>query len=452
MTDSKHPFLMNVYVIFVLLSCYSSLFFAFAELEWVPWGAGKYYLTRICFPCCLLCLVVELITNDNRKQILKNFFSFVFPFIPLLLGIFFCYLLHPLTTIANLRLLSIVNIILQLSVVYCLLVKKGVLTYKHLLLACVLAILLYFFETVRVSIASGVSIFELKVIFPIYPTIFAACLALVSAICFCGIGQDLIRSFLCYLSMSSGLLGYVIAIDFVQIRAILLLPFIVSAVILVFHAGKLKRIAVSVLIALTLLSGVTFLGTIPEKLTIGLNEIVSVINGYDEIESAAVTLGPTVRKIKPTGDSKTYLSDKKVYNSSWGARLTLWSLSLRTIKENFWLGSGMGKPNQYEYINNFLGGCSPQFSHFHNDHIQAFVVGGFVFLLFFLLTEILLFYKAIKLKNVYLISLVTTMTWLGLFDVSFFSSQPFTVFVGAWTVVMAINKSTQQEVLSLKVG
>jgi O-antigen ligase len=133
-----------------------------------------------------------------------------------------------------------------------------------------------------------------------------------------------------------------------------------------------------------------------------------------------------------------YITEPNFIISSVSARLEMWSLSIRTWQDHFFLGVGISN------IQDLLTLYPPSLPvhpailiqpHFHNDWMQAISLGGLLLLLGLLISFVLIIYNS--RKDPVLLWIVLSAICFGLSDLIMFQNTMLTFFISAWALFSA---------------
>lgn len=424
----------NVKGLFLFIASLSPLLFTISALGMFPL-AGRGYMYDISFPLCLIGLLLlradkQLVTKD-----LSYFVEYFLPFLPFLLAYFVVYLFHRENFFSGIRISTMANMTLQCAVVYLFINKTKILNYRYLYFSGVLAVVLYFIEVLYTAISTSNSIFELKHVLPFYPSVQSECLSLLGGILLLSFVNCKRSKVIRCVLLGSATISFIIAICCIQTRAPLIVPFIVIFCVACIGGWQaFKTSGGGLLLFFIILFVMCSVSTIPSRLEMGFNEVSESLDTPTMEGLADLTSGTKV-----ISDDKSKQQKLEVYGSSWGARLAVWKTAAGIIESNLFFGTGQGKPAEHEAIQKIFKTTGATLLHFHNDYIQTLVVGGLLLLLGYLSTILWLLIRAVRLRSVQLLSLVLSLCWFGLVDISYFNRLPFSFFMGAWTVLYYLD-------------
>ncbi|WP_193584144.1 O-antigen ligase family protein [Laribacter hongkongensis] len=157
------------------------------------------------------------------------------------------------------------------------------------------------------------------------------------------------------------------------------------------------------------------------------------------IISIAFTYQPLInRLLLIKHETITYFSEPTFTFSSIGARLEMWRLTIKTIKENPLTGFGVSNISD---IQNFTPNIESRnselnsLSHLHSDILQSLAIGGTI-LLAGLFSTIVALYKNSK-NNPLLIWIISSAAMLGLTDLIFFRKIMLSMFLVLYFLTLA---------------
>ena len=414
------------------------LLFAVSPYAHLPWGTGYRYLAYVAVPLALIAFFYNINNLVFLKKWLYYFFRLINPFLPFLIGFLFIRLYYfkslfdPEINFNVICLTVIFNaVVFSLLACYRIKIKK-----QYFFTACALSGCLFITDVLYTAYQHGVSIWEVRPLVRPYATIYGRCLAIIGGLTI--IGAFCCRPLSIKLKISFiliGILCFVTSIGVLVVRATLFVPFISLLCVMLLQRKIDKRklfLAVGITTFLALLTLTqTPLGSRLER---GYQETVSTILN----ENLLTVIEKTRHEKKLTAAEEKI---KKDLNTSMGGRVAVLTLATDG-KINYWTGTGLGKPKYFIDVKKLFSYSKDYLPHFHSDYVQCYVVGGIILLTSLVITEILLFFRA--LYSPILLYLFFSMISFGLIDLGFLDLKAFCCFVGAWMIVSYWNLPVAQ--------
>ena len=405
------------------------LLFAISPFSHLPWGSGYRYLVYVGFPGTLLVIFIERTNLTFFKEGLSHFVKFIEPFLPFL--IFFTlirvYFFDSFfDSEVNFGVINL-TILLNTAIFSILAYFRVNIRKEYFFYACAISSCIFVIDIFWVSALNGVSIWSVRQYVSPYPTIYGKCIALIG-------GLTIIGAFVCKRLLFGtriafivvGNLCFFVSIGVLLVRATLCIPFFTLLCLALLLRGSHKKLIFAGVVVLTLLSIVLLVFTpLGTRLERGCNETISTV--VDKKTTTVIT--KIIENKLLTSDEEEV---KKKLNTSMGGRVAVWNLA-KNAEFNPIIGSGLGKPEYFIDVTKLFNYSKDYLPHFHSDYVQCYVVGGLVLLVSIVVTQFLLFRRA--LQNPILLFLWLSMISFGLMDLGFLDAKTFTCFLGAWMIV-----------------
>lgn len=412
------------------------LFTLSTPLYSIPLIGGRRFLTQLAFPVSIISFVLLSLSFHSKKDLffflncfIRNFLYIILPFIPFIFGLLITLLIYsPDKEQFVFKPSTIISYIIFLSFIFATLkspceikfqkdwlwITSSIAIWVTLLLLCIIC-----FEKSK-------SIFELRDYVQPWVTVFSRCTSLVSGTCLFGVIYSRTRLKKIYFA-STGIIGFILAAVVLQTRSVLLSP-LLAACLLFFYFFKqqkigLKPIAITTCVFVIVSSlSILFLS---ERVVKGTNELASSGN-FSEIQEV-------INKVETNTPLTT--TESQIFsslNTSMGGRMAAWSTVTKISKEHFFWGTGEGRLDHFINVRKLFKSSGNFVVHFHSDFLQVFVVGGFFLLFCMVVTQFLLFFRAVRNKNWLQIFLIVSMITFGLGEFSLIDAQTMLVFISAW--------------------
>jgi hypothetical protein len=421
-----------------LLALWSTLLFSVSCLSFVPWGSGWRFLFFITLPLCVFTLCIQLKRGRTIKDVSRDFFFFLRPFLPLLAALLVILLLYSKNADHfGVRLSVIVRVLLAAGFCYSVLRAVRPLKFSWVYVACALGSSLAFFDVCFTAVTHWNSPIRLRDLVNPYCTIYARCVALLAGVAFFGIfSEDLRKKFRIFCLVGS-LLGFVTAIGLLETRSVLLtLPFAAGCAF--WYGAKRRRVKLNWKIVAGLLIALGILVfSLSGRFLDGARQVA-----WFQSPAEVISLLHKIDEDKPL--SKEEVRMHREINTNMGARVAVWSLASEIVPPKIWFGNGKGSVDSFvdsKKVFQYSGDILP---HFHSDYVQALVIGGLLLLAGLVLTEIWLFIAGLGSGILTFMNL--SMLSFGIVDYGFFETKALTVYVMLYALVLlarSANKSAQ---------
>lgn len=405
------------------------LLFAISPFSYLPWGTGYRYLAYIGAPLALMVILFNASKPVFLRRLLSYFYYFFRPFLPFILG----YIVIGLFFLNShfdpeIKFNVICLTVIFNAIIFGLLASFGVKIKKeYFFMACALAGCVFVADILFTAYQNKISIWEVRPLVKPYATIYGRCIALIGGLSIIGaVYCDSISLKIKTFFIVSGILCFVTSIGVLLVRATLFVPFFALICVLLLQKRiDHKRLLISGAITVLLTTFVFIQTPLGARLERGYKETVSTVLTED--------LEKVLEKTK-NGEELTASEEKikRNLNTSMGGRVAVWTLA-KEERINFWIGTGLGKPEYFIDVTKLFSYSKDYLPHFHSDYVQCYVVGGIILLVSLILTELLLFVSA--LHSPILLYLLFSMMSYGLIDLGFLDLKAFCCFVGAWMVV-----------------
>lgn len=414
------------------------LFTLSTPLYSIPLIGGRRFLTQLAFPVSIISFLLLSLSFYSKKDIafflncfVKNFLYIILPFVPFIFGLLITLLIYsPDKGQFVFKPSTIISYIIFLSFIFATLKSPCEIKFQKgwLWIISSIAIWITLLLLCTICFEKSKSFFELRDFVRPWVTVFSRCTSLVSGICLFGFIYSQTRLKKIYYA-STGIIGFILAAVVLQTRSVLLSPLLAACLLLLYffkeQKNNLKPIAITTCIFIIVSSlSIMFLS---ERVVKGTSELASSGN-FSEIQEV-------INKVET--DTPLTNTESQIFsslNTSMGGRMAAWSTVTKISKEHFFWGTGEGRLDHFIDVQKLFKSSGNFVVHFHSDFFQVFVVGGFFLLLCMVLTQFLLFFRAVQNKNWLQIFLILSMFTFGLGEFSLIDAQTMLVFISAWII------------------
>lgn len=390
-------------------------------------GSGWRYLYWTALPASLIYLWFKRKNSNQLGQIKNSFKEFFIPFAPVVVGILSIYLFHDVgRSSLGFNAMGIVRVVFISSLIYACLRTMPNIAPKVFFTATSLMSYYSLLDLYQLSVIYECTMFDVRYFVDPHMTQYGRILSLTGGLSFLGAFycKDLDRRWRAFFCIS-GLIGLVIPVFFLYVRAVVMTGAIAlfCALLLVHKKIKWKLLLPAVVIVLAMS---VFVGPIKNRFSEAFTQTIAVVQN----DAAGKVLDAVEEGKEP--DQKM----RQLLLNNIGTRIAMWEMAWSEFKSSPVVGTGIGSPSKRFDLRTIFKGASHYYGlkHYHSDYLLALATGGLIFFLGLVLTELLLLKKA--LKDPVCLFLLLSIVSYSIIDIGFLLQSSFTTFIGAWVVLM----------------